>query len=269
MVNLERNKHTEHNFKKRFGQNFLRDKTVIDRILSNVVLTPDDLVIEIGPGEGAMTRELIKKTRVLAYEVDTELKKAYTSEEFKDNLEIIWSDFLKRDVREDIKNYKYDKLFLIANLPYYITTPIIVKLIEEKLQFDCVIVMVQKEVAERFSSLPGSKKYSSITVFLNYYFDIEKLFDVNRKSFYPVPNVDSAVIRLNKKEKPFEVNDEKLFFSFIRDSFKYKRKTLKNNIGNYDSKKVEEVLKKYNKDLSIRAECIPIDLFVEIVNNLK
>ena len=268
MVSLERNKYTEHNFKKRFGQNFLKDKTVIDRILSNVVLTPDDLVIEIGPGGGAMTKELIKKTRVLAYEVDTDLKQVYTGKEFDKNLEVIWADFLKQNVREDIKNYKYNKLFLIANLPYYITTPIIVKLIEERLQFDSVIVMVQKEVAERFSSPPGSKKYSSITVFLNYYFDIEKLFDVNRRSFYPVPNVDSAVIRLKKKEKPLIVKDEKLFFNFIRDSFKYKRKTLRNNIGNYDLNKVEEVLKKYDKDLSIRAECISLDLFIEIVNNL-
>ena len=142
------------------------------------------------------------------------------------------------------------------------------KLIQEKLSFESVIIMVQKEVAERFSSAPGSKKYSSITVFLNYYFDVEKLFDVSRKSFYPVPNVDSAVLKLKKKEKPLYVKDEKLFFEFIRDSFQYKRKTLKNNVGKYDLLKIEEVLKKHNMDLSIRAECIPLELFIEIVNNL-
>ncbi len=255
-----------HKFKKKYGQNFLRDISVIGRTLSFVDLTKNDLVIEIGPGDGALTRELLKNTRVLAYEVDRDLE--HNLSNMSNDLKVIWDDFLNRNIKEDIKPFKYDDLYLIANLPYYITTPIVLKLIEDDIEFKEVIIMVQKEVAERFSSLPGSRDYSSITVFLNYYFDIEKLFNVSRNSFYPVPNVDSAIIRLRSKKDKIFIKDRNLFFKFIRDSFKYKRKTLKNNVKNYDLNKIEQVLNKYNLDLTVRAEQLSLEIFAEIVNNL-
>lgn len=258
---------TDHKFKKKYGQNFLQDMTVISKIISSVELNNDDLVIEIGPGEGVLTKELIKKCNVVAYEIDDELKDIL-SKINSDNLEIIWYDFLNRNLSSDIKKYKYNKLYLIANIPYYITTPIILKLIEENINIEKAIVMVQKEVAERFSAKPSTKDYSSITVFLNYYFEINKLFEVDRKCFYPIPNVDSAVISLKKKkQKPF-VKDERIFFQLIKNSFQYKRKTLKNNLKSYNLEKIEKVLLKYNMDLSIRAESIPLEVFVDIVNNL-
>ena len=255
-----------HRFKKKYGQNFLRDNSVIDRILSFEELTKNDLVIEIGPGDGALTKKLLESSRVLAYEVDLELKEKLNN--LDDDLNVVWGDFLTRNIKNDLSSYEYDNLYLIANLPYYITTPIVLKIIDEGIYFKDVIIMVQKEVADRFSSLPGCKDYSSITVFLNYYFDIEKLFNVSRNSFYPSPNVDSAVLRLTRKTKKINIKDEKLFFQFVRDSFKYKRKTLKNNVKNYNLNIIKEVLSKHNLDLTVRAENLSLEIFVDIVNNL-
>ena len=256
-----------HRFKKKYGQNFLRDNSVIDKIISFSTLTKDDLVIEIGPGDGALTKKLLKYSKVLAYEVDRELKEKL--ENIDSDLNVVWDDFLIRDVKRDLKSYKYNNLFLIANLPYYITTPIVLKIINEEIEFKEIIIMVQKEVADRFSSSPGCRDYSSITVLLNYYFEIEKLFSVSRNSFFPVPNVDSAVIKLIRKKEKIYVKNEELFFKFVRDCFRFKRKTLKNNVRNYDLNTIEKVLKTYNFDLTVRAEQLSLDIFAEIVNNLE
>ena len=128
--------------------------------------------------------------------------------------------------------------------------------------------MVQKEVGDRFTTAPGSKEYGSITVFLNYYFEIKKLFDVSRNCFYPKPNVESCVIKLIPKKEKIKLKNEEKFFNLVKDSFRFKRKTLKNNLTGYDLEKVEKVLKKYNMDLSVRAENIPLEIFGEIANNL-
>ena len=256
-----------HNFKKRLGQNFIQDDSIIDRIVFCVDFNPNDLVIEIGPGQGVLTRKLIQKCNVVAYEIDTDLK-TYLLKLSNDNLEIIWDDFLKRNIKKDIEKYKYNKLYVIANIPYYITTPIITKLIDEKINIESIIIMIQKEVADRFTAKPSTKEYSSITVFLNYYFNIKKLFDVDKKYFYPIPKVDSSVISLTTKKEKNAVKDEKKFIQLIRDSFQFKRKTLRNNLKTYDLKKIETILFKYNMDLSIRAESIPLDIFIEISNNL-
>ena len=258
------------NLKKMFGQNFIIDENTINNIIDVSKIDKDTLVIEIGPGAGSLTYKLSKYAKnVLCYEIDTTLK-----ELLKDNLstcnnvDIIFEDFLKADVLDDIKKYDYKKLYVVANLPYYITTPIITKFIEDKIPVDKIVVMVQKEVGNRFKATPNSKDYNSLSVYLNYYFDIKKLLDVSKNVFIPVPNVDSIILEFNRKESNYKVNNEKLFFDIIRDSFTQKRKTLKNNLKKYDLEKIEEVLKKYNLDLSVRSEQLPIEVFVDISNNL-
>ena len=258
----------EHNFKKKFGQNFLQDKNIIKKISSVCETTSDDLIIEIGPGAGALTSELVNKSQVLAYEIDNELKDNLLNK-FKDsNINFIFDDFLNRNLKEDLSKIKYDNLYVIANLPYYITTPIINKIIEEKLDVNKMVLMVQKEVGERFSAKPGNKDYSSITVFLDYYFDIKKEFIVSRNSFFPKPNVDSIIVSFSKKDKKPIIKNESLFFKLIKDAFKQKRKTLKNNLKEYEFSKVEEILIKNNLPLDVRAENISLDIFIEISNNL-
>ena len=257
-------------FKKSFGQNFLQDENVIINIVEKTNISENSLVIEVGPGSGALTKELAKVAKhVLSYEIDTRLEDTLDEnlKEFN-NIEIIYDDFLNRDIKEDIKEYNYDNIYFVANIPYYITTPILEKLIESKVDFKTITMMVQKEVADRFSAHVKTRNYGSITVFLNYYFDIEKLIYVSRNAFIPKPNVDSEVIALRKKEVRSEVKDEKFFFQLVRDSFRFKRKNIRNNLKNYDLKKIEEVLNKYDKDLTARAEELELNVFVDLANNL-
>ena len=264
---LEKN---EFNFKKKFGQNFIIDENIINNIVTKANVDKDTLVIEIGPGAGSLTYFLAKFAKnVLCYEIDTTLKEILRDnlKEY-DNVEVIYNDFLKVNVLEDIKKYEYKKLYVIANLPYYITTPIIIKLIEDNINVDKIVVMVQKEVGDRFKAVPGTKDYSSLSVFLSYYYNIKKIMDVSKNVFIPKPNVDSIVVEFNKKEKKLNVMDEKLFFKLIKDSFEFKRKTLKNNLKNYDLEKIDKVLKKHKLDLNVRAEQISLEFFVEIANEL-
>lgn len=257
-------------FKKSYGQNFLQDKNIIKSIVEKTNIKENSLVIEVGPGSGALTTELAKVAKnVLSYEIDTRLEETLDEnlKEF-DNIEIIYDDFLTRDIKEDIANYNYDNIYFVANIPYYITTAIVERLIDSKIDFKAITIMIQKEVADRFSAHVKSRDYSSITVFLNYYFDIEKLLYVSRNAFIPKPNVDSEVISLRKKEERKKVNNEEKFFKLVRDSFKFKRKNIRNNLKNYDLKIVEKVLNKYNKDLTSRAEELDLDIFIDLANNL-
>ena len=257
----------EHKFKKKFGQNFLQDENIIRKIANVATPTKEDLIIEIGPGSGALTKELIKNSRVVAYEIDEELKEQLENKFKDEDIEIIIDDFLKRNIKKDLEKYNYRDLYVIANLPYYITTPIINKIIEDKIDVRKMVLMVQKEVGERFSATPGTKDYSSITVFLNYYFEIKKEFIVSKNAFYPKPNVDSIIISLNKKEgrKP---KNEQLFFQLVRDSFTQKRKTLKNNLNKYDFEKIEKLLIEKNLPIDIRAEKLTLDDFIDISDAL-
>ena len=258
-----------HNFKKKFGQNFLQDKNIINKIVEAAPINSDDLIIEIGPGSGALTEGLTKKAMTISYEIDTDLKEILDSK--FSNVEtsrIIYDDFLKRNIKEDISEYKYNKLYVVANLPYYITTPIIEKIIDEKLNIDKMVLMVQKEVGERFTSKAGSKDYSSITVYLNYYYDLRKEFIISRNVFYPKPNVDSMIISLNKKTDGMKSNNEELFLRLIRDSFQFKRKTLKNNLKNYDWDKIKEYLDKNSISEQVRAEDLDLINYIEISNIL-
>ena len=258
-----------HNFKKKFGQNFLQDKNIINKIVEAAPINSDDLIIEIGPGSGALTEGLTKKAMTISYEIDTDLKEILDSKFSNvENSRIIYDDFLKRNIKEDISEYKYNKLYVVANLPYYITTPIIEKIIEEKLNVDKMVLMVQKEVGERFTSKAGSKDYSSITVYLNYYYDLRKEFIISRNVFYPKPNVDSMIISLNKKTDGIKSNNEELFLRLIRDSFQFKRKTLKNNLKNYDWNKIKEYLEKKGISEQVRAEDLDLINYIEISNIL-
>lgn len=263
-------KNKNFNFKKSFGQNFIVDKNIIDNIIKFSLVDKDTMVIEIGPGAGSLTTALAASSKsVLCYEIDDSLKDVL-SDSLKnfDNVDIIYQDFLKANVSETLKKYNYDKLYVIANLPYYITTPIITKIIEDKLNVDKIVIMVQKEVGDRLKAQPGSKDYNSLSIYISYYFNVKKLMDVSRNIFLPKPNVDSIVIELSKKENKYKLKNENVFFKLVRDSFVQKRKTLRNNLKAYDLKIIEKVLNKYGYDLSVRAENLSIDIFVDIANNL-
>ncbi len=259
------------NFKKNFGQNFIIDENIINSIVKKSEIDRNTLVLEVGPGAGSLTYKLCEKAKyVLCYEIDTTLKEIL-SENLKDydNYEIKYQDFLKSNVKEDLKRYSYEKLYVVANLPYYITTPIIMKLIEDNIDVDKIVVMVQKEVGNRFKAESGSKDYSSLSIFLKYYFKVSKLMDISKNVFIPKPKVDSIVVEFKKNKSKLYLENKELFFKLIRDSFKQKRKTLRNNLKDYNLGKIEEVLKKYNMDLTIRAEQISLEIFVEISNNLN
>lgn len=258
------------NLKKMYGQNFIIDENTINNIIECSKIDKDTLVIEIGPGAGSLTFKLAEYAKnVLCYEVDTTLKNLLADNlNGLSNVNIIFEDFLKCDVLSDIKKYDYKKLYVVANLPYYITTPIIMKFIEDSIPVDKIVVMVQKEVGDRFKAKPNSKDYNSLSIYLNYYFDVKKILDVSKNVFMPKPNVDSIVIEFSKKSNMYKLNDSKMFFKLVKDSFNQKRKTLRNNLRDYDLIKIGEVLKKYNLDLSVRAEQLPIEIFVDIANNL-
>ncbi len=258
-------------FRKSLGQNFLIDDNIVDNIANAIDYKENNMVIEIGPGSGNLTKKLLKKADfVLLYEIDTRLKKILSREllEFN-NYDIIWDDFLYRDVKEDLKKYNYKNIYIVANLPYYITTPIVSKFVMETIPANEIVIMIQKEVAERLSAPVGTKEYGQITVLLNYYFNIEKIIDVDRKAFYPTPNVDSAVIKMIRKDNLEALTSFEHFDKLVKDSFQFKRKTIKNNLINkYNLDIVSKVLEKYGYDLSMRGEKIPYYVFVEISNEL-
>ncbi len=255
--------------KKNFGQNFIIDENIIENIVKKADIDKETMILEIGPGAGSLTYKLSGKAKnILCYEIDNKLK-AVLDETLKDknNVEIIYEDFLSANVIEKINTYNFQKLYVVANLPYYITTPIIMKIIENKIPVEKIVVMVQKEVGDRFKANPGSKDYSSLSVFLNYYFDTRKIMDISKNVFLPKPNVDSIVIEMKKKKQLLKVNEE-VFFKLIKDSFKQKRKTLKNNLREYPLDKIEKILNKYNLDLTVRAEQLSLEIFIDIANNI-
>lgn len=257
-------------FKKKFGQNFIIDENIINSALKDIDIDSSTLVIEIGPGAGSLTTKLCEMAgQVLCYEIDESLKDILsTNLEKYNNVDIIYADFLKQDIVKDLKKYNYKKIYVVANLPYYITTPIIVKLIEDGISADKIVVMVQKEVGDRFKAKPKSKEYGSLTVYLNYYFDIRKVMNVSRNVFIPKPNVDSIIVELKKKDELSDLKNSDLFFKLVRDSFRQKRKTLRNNLKEYNLIKIEEVLNKYDLTLSVRAEELDIKIFIDMANNL-
>lgn len=257
-------------FKKRLGQNFLKDINIVKRIVDISGVDNESLVVEVGPGGAIMTKELADvAANVLAYEIDNDLAEELEKRlDGYDNVDILFQDFLEADIAFDISNYNYKKLFFVSNVPYYITTPIILKLIKSGLPFNNIVMMVQKEVGDRFSTSAGSREYGSITVLLNYFYDVKKEFTVSRKQFIPEPKVDSVVVSFKEKKSKLEVINFSFFEKLVRDSFQFKRKNIKNNLFKYDLKIVLSVLEKYGYDLSVRAENLDVDIFVELSNEL-
>ena len=258
------------NYKKKYGQNFITDKNLINKIVNLVPITKNDLVIEVGPGSGALTLDLVNRAKnVIIYEIDFDLEEIINNKlNDYDNYKLIINDFLDVDIKKDIDDYQFDNLIFVSNLPYYVTTPIIKKFIDDGILCDYMVVMVQDEVADRLSAVVGSKDYGSLTVYLNAFYDIKKELKVNRKLFFPIPNVDSAVVVM-KKKGIIKINNYEYFKKFVRDCFRFKRKNLRNNLKGYDIDIIESLLSKYNLSLSNRAEEIDYDIFIDIANKMS
>lgn len=264
---------------KRLGQNFLISDKAVNDIVQSSNINKEDLVIEIGPGLGTLTKPLLDNAgKAILIELDDRMIEIL-EDRFKlyNNFEIINNDILKVNLNQLISknktgNIKYAKI--VANLPYYITTPIIMKLLEDKLDIDSITVMVQKEVAERLTAKPGEKIAGAITYAINYYTIPNKVIDVDKTSFIPSPKVDSTVIKLDVlKEPTVKVKNEELMFKAIKAAFMQKRKTLLNGLTNsnlFGSKEeIKEILKQLNIDPEIRGEKLTLQDFANIADRIK
>lgn len=262
-------------FQKKFGQNFLIDSNVLESIIRGAEITKDDFVLEIGPGIGTMTQYLCEAARqVVAVEIDKMLIPILedTLSEY-DNVEVINQDVLKVDIKslaEEKNNGKPIKV--VANLPYYITTPIIMGLFESGVPIDSITIMVQKEVADRMQTGPGSKDYGALSLAVQYYATAKVILNVSATCFMPRPNVDSAVIKLTRyKEPTVNVADEKLMFKIIRASFNQRRKTLVNGLKNspelsFSKEQIVKAIEKIGKPETIRGEALTLEEFAELAN---
>ena len=262
---------------KRLGQNFLTDKNIIDKIVDSLDPKDSDVVVEIGPGAGALTKALAERAgKIKSVEIDSKLLPLLNEVLMHhDNVEIINQDFMKTDLGKITNSMSFK---LIGNLPYYITTPIIMKVLEQGPIPQSMVFMIQKEVAQRLASKPGTKDYGAITVAVNYYCTVEYLFTVSKEVFIPKPKVDSAVIRLKPHdEPPVKVLDENIFFSLIKAGFGQRRKTLSNSlkqIGSLTPTDVKRALRDSEIDPARRAETLEIwefgrlsDSVTHILNN--
>lgn len=257
---------TEFKFKKKFGQNFLKNEHIIEKIISSISPTEKDLIIEIGPGAGAITAKLKRyNANLIAFEIDVDTAK-YLKPLEDEKTQIIYEDFLEVNLEEKLSSIKYENLYFLGNLPYYITTPIIEKVIDSTLDFKSFTIMVQKEVADRFLAKPHNREYGYMTVLLNYWFNIERLTNVSRSDFIPAPKVKSTVLLLKTKATP-NVNYQK-FKQLIKDAFQFKRKTINNNLKKYDKTVIEKVLIKNGYSMQSRAEEIDLDTFIELANSI-
>lgn len=266
------------NFQKKFGQNFLIDTHVLDKIIAAAGITKEDMVLEIGPGIGTMTQYLCENVReVVAVEIDKALIPILqdTLSEY-DNVEVINEDILKVDIKQLTQEKNGGKpIKVVANLPYYITTPIIMGLFESHVPIDSITVMVQKEVADRMQVGPGTKDYGALSLAVQYYAKPEIVANVPPNCFMPRPNVGSAVIRLTRHEKtPVQVEDEKLMFKIIRASFNQRRKTLANGLNNSSEIKLsKELIAQSIEELgvspSIRGEALTLEQFARLSNIIK
>lgn len=260
---------------KKLGQNFLINDEVINGIVEASNIQKEDLVIEIGPGLGTLTSELLENAgKVIAIELDENML-PILNDRFKlyDNFELLNEDVLKVDLNKLISENMggLSKAKVVANLPYYITTPIIMKLLENKLNIESITVMVQKEVADRITAKPGDKLSGSITYSVDYYAEAEKIVFVDKSSFIPAPEVDSEVIKLQIREEPkVHVENEELFFKVIKASFMQRRKTLLNGLNNSgiikDKETLKEILQKLGLSVDIRGEKLTIEQFAELSN---
>ncbi|CAG7839179.1 16S rRNA methyltransferase [Clostridium novyi B str. ATCC 27606] len=264
----------KYNFKftKSLGQNFLTDQTVLDDIVIGSEVCEEDFVIEIGPGVGTLTKELLKKARkVCAVELDSNLI-PILQEELKefDNFQLIHKDALKINFKELIGDEKSVKV--VANLPYYVTTPIIARLLKEGYNFKSLTIMIQKEVAERIASEPNCKEYGALSILVQYYCDTRIIRKVPPACFIPQPKVDSIIIRLDRLDEPrVKVQDKELFFKIVRQSFNMRRKTLRNaikSLGFISSDKIEKVFNDANIDPRRRGETLTLEEFGKLADSV-
>ena len=262
---------------KNLGQNFLIDEQVISDIINGAEIDSGDLVIEIGPGLGTLTAFLLEKAKkVICIELDKRMIKILNDRFIAyNNIELINNDVLRIDlnqiIREEKENNSIKNVKIVANLPYYITTPIIMKLIEDKLDIDSITVMIQKEVADRIIEIPSGKNTGAITYSIYYYCEGKKIRDVNNTSFIPMPEVTSEVINLKLRNEPYvKIADEKVFFNIIKCSFMQRRKTLLNALVNAgvfkDKKEGIDFLKQMNLNENVRAENLRIEDFAILCN---
>ena len=264
-------------FQKKFGQNFLIDAHVLDKIIAAAEITKDDFVLEIGPGIGTMTQYLAEAAReVTAVEIDRNLIPILheTLAEY-DNVTILNQDVLKTDIAAIAREKNGGRpIKVVANLPYYITTPIIMGLLESQVPVDCIAVMVQKEVAQRMQAGPGTKDYGALSLAVQYYAEPYIAANVPPNCFIPRPNVGSAVIRLTRyQEPPVKVKDEKLLFALIRASFNQRRKTLVNGLKNsselpYGKEELLSALEKAGLPENIRGEALTLEQFAQLADAL-
>ena len=264
---------------KSLGQNFLINENVVSSIVECSNITKEDLVIEIGPGLGTLTKELLEKAgKVVCIELDTKMLKILNDRfVLYKNLEILNEDVLKVDLHTLIKEQKEKENLkqakIVANLPYYITTPIIMKLLEEELDLESITVMIQKEVADRLIAIPGEKETGAITYAVYYYAIAEAILEVPKESFIPEPEVTSKVIKLNiRKEPPIEVQDKELMFKIIKSAFMQRRKTLINALNNakifQNKEEGNQILESLKLDESVRAEKLTLENFADITNRI-
>ncbi|MDP4085436.1 MAG: 16S rRNA (adenine(1518)-N(6)/adenine(1519)-N(6))-dimethyltransferase RsmA [Bacillota bacterium] len=266
-------------FKKSLGQNFLIDTNILKRIIDFAEIKEDTGAIEIGPGIGALTEQLARSSKkVVAFEIDQRLLPilADTLSPYS-NVKIIHQDVLKADVNGVIKEEfnEISDVMVVANLPYYVTTPIIMKLLEEHLPIRGIVVMLQKEVADRISAKPGTKEYGSLSIAIQYYTKAETVMIVPKTVFVPQPNVDSAVIKLTRREKPaVQVKNETFFFQVTRTSFAQRRKTILNNLtsglpeGKQKKNEIVEALNKLGIDPTRRGETLSLEEFAGLADEL-
>lgn len=254
---------------KKLGQNFLINEEIIHDIVEKAEISEEDVVIEIGPGLGSLTCELLNKAKkVIAIELDPNMIDILkTRFNIFDNFEIIYADVLKVNLHELVDNY--DSVKVVANLPYYITTPIIMKLLEDKLKIKSITIMVQKEVGERITASNKDKAYGAISVSVQYYTEPRIIIDVSKENFIPSPEVDSCVIKLDLLDEPrVIVKDEKMFFRTVKGAFTQRRKTINNSLtcSGKSKEEISNILKSLNIDEKLRAENLSIEQYASIVN---
>lgn len=266
------------NFQKRYGQNFLIDAHILDKIVSGAGVTKNDCVLEIGPGIGTMTQYLAERARkVIAVEIDKSLIPILEDTlSVYDNVTVINEDILKVDINALTEEYNDGKpIKVVANLPYYITTPIIMGLFESHVPLDSITIMIQKEVADRMQVGPGTKDYGALSLAVQYYSHPEIIAYVSCECFIPKPKVGSAVIKLQRYEKPpVDVSDEKMMFNIIRAVFNQRRKTLINSVGNapflnFTKETIQEALSHMGLNADIRGEKLTLEQFAQLTNLLK
>ncbi|WP_302826136.1 16S rRNA (adenine(1518)-N(6)/adenine(1519)-N(6))-dimethyltransferase RsmA [Anaerofustis stercorihominis] len=267
-------------FKKDLGQNFLTDENIVLKIVDSLELADDEVVLEVGPGMGSLTQKLAERAyKVYAVEIDTRAVNMLeeTLSEYN-NIEIINKDILKTDLREILEDAIKEnrKIKFISNLPYYITSPILMKVLEDKVMFENIVVMLQKEVATRLNAKVNTKDYSSFTIAVDYYAEVERLFNVPKTVFVPMPKVDSTVLRVvPRKESKVDVDNQDMFFKVVKAAFMNRRKMVFNSLANglaVNKDLLKNALLNSGLDEKVRAENITIEQFAKLsneINNIK